>query len=351
VSLVHTNQSPTEQIKCMINRDTTSFSCVSADLWALSLTLFIILTGHRPWNLATDGDEVFMSFMAHPNRRVLDTTVPLSPDFHALFKQCMMYEPELRLSLRDMSEALEDIDLFPTDDEIMPSARDGAGNLYAIAAKWSGFRRELGILREENLHLRKDALFAAMARGAAALDPSPSGTHNGRDAGDSIVSFVALPPKAYDDHLQDGRFVIGSCASSAADSEDIRDILDVYAAGELDSQIDNSPLSFSRWSSSSSLSSDLSDSSMERSHPDPTIFGLDLNTVTRSPSTVQTKTVFVDTSMHNSSDSAKGMNGVEDKVQARERKGSKRWSKTNPLSSLSTPVKAWFSRFKTAVDA
>ncbi|KAJ7591818.1 kinase-like domain-containing protein [Mycena floridula] len=47
--------------------DYLGFKTAGSDIWALGIILATIITGQRPWSLASTADECFAAFLSHPN--------------------------------------------------------------------------------------------------------------------------------------------------------------------------------------------------------------------------------------------------------------------------------------------
>ncbi|KAF7292423.1 Serine/threonine protein kinase [Mycena chlorophos] len=110
----------------------TSFSCRSADVWALAVILTNMLTGRNPWRMAHPRDDCFHAFMR--DRDFLLKSLPISNDANALLKGIFNLEPSFRPTIPQIRELISKIPtFFLTDAELA----DATPSQQAIAEAYS----------------------------------------------------------------------------------------------------------------------------------------------------------------------------------------------------------------------
>jgi hypothetical protein len=166
-----------------------SYSSALADVWALVLTFFNALTGGRPWNLASEACSHYKFFVRLKHENYLAHQFPLSRDFHALFKDALVENPDQRLTLRGVRKRLEGPFVFyPT--RIRSGAREVARLCDESASHWQYLQECASRKRSED-----DAADAALAaliqdvlRGFEASRPEPL-------YDESVFLFPQCPPR------------------------------------------------------------------------------------------------------------------------------------------------------------
>jgi serine/threonine protein kinase len=120
------------------------YSCALADVWALVVTFFNVLTGARPWNLASEVCPHYKYFVAFKHENYLSHDYPVSQDFQSLFKDALVENPDQRLTLRGVRRRLEaGIKLYPT--RIRSGARNHAQLCEESAENWRHLQERASI--------------------------------------------------------------------------------------------------------------------------------------------------------------------------------------------------------------
>ncbi|KAJ7079747.1 kinase-like domain-containing protein [Mycena belliarum] len=88
-----------------------SYSNRDADLWAVSMTLFAMVTGDKPWAAALPSDAGYALYRADEDAHFIET-FNLTPAAAAFFRWCFAPEPRDRPTLDEMSYTVMTIPRF-----------------------------------------------------------------------------------------------------------------------------------------------------------------------------------------------------------------------------------------------
>ncbi|KAF7315788.1 Protein kinase domain-containing protein [Mycena indigotica] len=98
-----------------------SHSAQGADLWALAVLLFVLITGEVPWTRAHMDDPRYAAFRVDPDTFLQDEHL-LSPVAASFFRRCFSISPILRPSLACMREMVLPIEVFSIASMVGPQS-------------------------------------------------------------------------------------------------------------------------------------------------------------------------------------------------------------------------------------
>jgi len=122
-----------------------AYSTQANDVWALGVILVNLTCGRNPWRQATIKDETFRAYL-HDNN-FLCKILPVSLQTIEILKRIFTINPQSRISLSELREAIESIPSFTlTEQELLvapPAVRKAAGlaPAYPVKARAKAFPR------------------------------------------------------------------------------------------------------------------------------------------------------------------------------------------------------------------
>lgn len=100
------------------------YSTRANDVWALGVILVNLTCGRNPWKQATAVDDTFRAYLSDPN--FLRKILPVSPELNSLLKRIFTLNPQKRITLSELREAIEDIPAFTMSEEELLTAHAAA---------------------------------------------------------------------------------------------------------------------------------------------------------------------------------------------------------------------------------
>ncbi|GJE86684.1 serine/threonine protein kinase-like protein [Phanerochaete sordida] len=90
------------------------YSNVANDVWALGVILVNMISSRTPWTKALSSDDCFMDFLMNEN--YLREMLPISEGANTLFRRVFAYDPEQRMTLPELRQAVAELDTFFMSD-------------------------------------------------------------------------------------------------------------------------------------------------------------------------------------------------------------------------------------------
>ena len=97
--------------------ETTGYAPAQADVWAIGICLLNVLFSRNPFVTPTESDKLFADY-ARDNQSLFDIFPNMSQDTFNVLQHAMAIDPSKR-SLSGVRQALENVDSFTTEEEIL----------------------------------------------------------------------------------------------------------------------------------------------------------------------------------------------------------------------------------------
>lgn len=90
---------------------------MSNDVWSLGIILVNMATGRNPWKTATPDDPTFQAYLRDP-QGFFPSVLPVSSEINDILVRMLHIDQKERITLRELREALEDIQDFYSEDVV-----------------------------------------------------------------------------------------------------------------------------------------------------------------------------------------------------------------------------------------
>lgn len=103
------------------------------DIWALGVILVNLTCGRNPWRQASGDDDTFVAFVHDPD--FLQNILPISASCNEILKRIFSLNPQRRISLPDLRQAIQSVTCFTMSNEELRRAPEACKS--AARAAWS----------------------------------------------------------------------------------------------------------------------------------------------------------------------------------------------------------------------
>lgn len=112
--------------------ETTGYAPAQADVWAIGICLLNVLFSRNPFVTPTESDKLFADY-ARDNQSLFDIFPNMSQDTFNVLQHAMAIDPSKR-SLSGVRQALENVDTFTTEEEVLDDFCTEARDVAPAAA-------------------------------------------------------------------------------------------------------------------------------------------------------------------------------------------------------------------------